>query len=183
MRRTQNYGLPIIESKDRYSKEEQNNAMDIIDGELHGLSQSFKNVINDVNTSIENALINSKDGSYSILTSNKNHANYKSLYKQVLSWANVSILKENLQAHIIEFESKYENKFYESINNFKYPTLSDSFVKDYTTLGKNTKYSTLNERLSVIESQIEENFNKSTQDTKFNTKEASKHLQAPAPDL
>jgi len=97
------------------------------------------------------------------------------LYKEISAWANVSVLKENLQEHINEYETKYENEFFEVIKNFKFPTLSKSFVKDYTNLEKGTKYSILTERINNISEEIEENFKKANDDpTKFNIKEASK---------
>ena len=49
MKRTPNYGLPIIENNDRYSKEEQNSTMSIIDSELHGMSETLKSIEIEVN--------------------------------------------------------------------------------------------------------------------------------------
>ena len=48
MKRTPNYGLPIVENDDRYSKEEQNNAMNIIDTELGSMSETFRDTLNNI---------------------------------------------------------------------------------------------------------------------------------------
>ena len=53
MKRTPNYGLPIVENNDRYSKEEQNNAMNIIDTELGSMSEAFRDTLNDINNTFE----------------------------------------------------------------------------------------------------------------------------------
>lgn len=68
MKRTPNYGLPIIENNDRYSKEEQNNAMSIIDNELYSVSEAIKSLEpnvgldNDVNTTLVNEIIEARNG-------------------------------------------------------------------------------------------------------------------------
>ncbi len=140
-----------------------------IDRLRNSLIASFE----ELNLAIENAFSNSQLGSYTILSSKENYETYKSTYKEVLSWAKTSVKKENLTQHFSEFENKYKNKFYSTLNNFKYPTLSDNFINSYISEGENSKRAILNERLNAISSQVDEHFTLSYNDsTGYNIKNA-----------
>ena len=141
---------------------------DIINSVKENLVQSYENL----NNAIETALINSQNGTYSLLTSKENYKNYKSSYNEVIKWSKLTVQKENLKNHFIEFETKYRNKFYTSIENFKYPTLSNKTIKTYTENSKGTKLYILNERLDEITEKIEINHNKALTDSIFDTKQA-----------
>lgn len=135
-----------------------NSYQDYIDSTRVKLVNAFK----ELNTAIETALINSQNGSYSLLTTTNNYENYRSIYKNVIEWAEITVEKANLREHISLFEDKYKESFYSCINNFKYPTLSDEFVNSYTSKDKGTKLSILNERLDHIWEEIELNHDLAT---------------------
>ena len=84
MKRTPNYGLPIVENNDRYSKEEQNNAMNIIDTELGSMSEAFRDTLNDIDNKFEEV----KEFEEKI------QADYDSLKKVIIS-ENVSVDLQN----------------------------------------------------------------------------------------
>ena len=107
-----------------------------------------------LNNEIETALINSQLGSFTILTSKDNYNNYKASYKEVLAWAEISVAKSNLSEHINKFETEYKDEFFNSISHFKYPTLTDEFIKDYSSDENGTKLNTLNNRLELILKEI-----------------------------
>ena len=131
-----------------------NSYQDYINGARTKLSKSLR----DLNVAIENALINSQQGSFSLLTSKSNYESYKKLYKETLAWAEISVQKENLREHIAIFEQKYKDKYFETINNFQYPTLSSKFIRTYTRNDNGTKYETLNNRLDSILGEINKNY-------------------------
>ena len=133
--------------------------------------------LENLNSAIETALTNSQYGSFSLLTTKENYENYKSSYKQVLDWSRISVNKDNLdimKAHFVQFENKYKENFYNSINGFKYPELSKEFVKTYSSLENGTKYATLNSRLDEILLEIKTNFDLALNDSKLNINSASK---------
>lgn len=149
-------------------------SIEISETEITVLKNQLVASYEELNNAIEVAVINSKNNSYSLLTTKQNYEDYTSTYKQVLAWAKTSVQKANIANHIVEFESKYAQKFEQCLNNFKYPTLSKEFVKTYTSLEKNTKYSILNDRLNKIEIEIEEHKKLSNENAAYNTKNADK---------
>jgi len=134
-----------------------NSYQNYIDNTRNALINSLQNF----NVAIDNALINSQIGSFTLLTTKKNYNNYKKYYKDVIDWARISVRKENLKDHIELFENEFKNKFFETINNFKYPTLTDEFISNYTSTS-NSNLSKLNSRLDLIEEQIQNSFNLAT---------------------
>lgn len=141
-----------------------------VDNIRSNLVQSLSNL----NNAIETPLINSQNGSYSLLTSKDNYDKYITVYKEVLKWANLNIKKENLKDHFIEFEKKYSNDFYSTINNFKYPTLSNEIIKTYTTEIEGSRLETLNKRLTNIWNEIQNNYTLAINNDAFNTKNVDK---------
>ena len=139
---------------------------------INTVRNNLVSTIKDLNSTIEASLIASNAGSYPIISTKANYAKYKDYYNKVLAWANVTVEKENLTNHFVEFENKYKENFYNSISNFKYPTLSDSFVKNYTSNSENTKLSILNKRLEKISNDIEEFYTLAKSDSEFNIKSA-----------
>lgn len=135
---------------------------------------SLINALTSFNTAVENAILDSQEGSYSVITTKSNYELYKSTYKLVYSWANISVQKENLKEHFIEFETKYYDNFYSSIENFKYPTLSVEFIKTYTQETNGTKLATLRSRLNLINEEISKNYDIAIRDSAFNNKNADR---------
>ncbi len=140
---------------------------------IDSVRANFVNSLENLNTAIETAFLTSQEGSYPILTSKSNYYAYKDAYTKVKNWANVSIEKENLTDHFIEYESKYKADLFESISKFKYITLKSSFVNDYTQETENSKLSILNQRLDNISTEIEEKLLNAKNDESYNTKYAS----------
>ena len=142
--------------------------------QIYNIKNDLVEAFENLNTSIETAFINSKQGSFTILSTKENYDLYTSTYKSVIAWAKTNVDKENLTSHFAEFENKYSNNFYSSIENFKYPTLSDEFINVYTSTDNDSKLSILNKRLNIISNEIEETQQKALNDSDFNTKYASK---------
>ncbi len=130
--------------------------------------------LENLNKAIEESIINYEDGSYSLITSKDNYKLYKDAYKASLSWSKINVLKENLNTHIQDFEAKHKQTLFSSIQNFKYPTLSESFIKDYTSTEAGTKLSIINERLAVIDQKIQENYKLADANVADNNKLANK---------
>ncbi len=124
-----------------------------------------------LNEHIESTIINHEIGAYSIITTKKNYEEYKSSYKELLKWAKTTVSKENLKNHFIEFDDQYSARFYQSLNEFKYPELSDENINTYSSSdGKKLKI--LNERKDDILSKIHKNYLTAISDANFNTKSA-----------
>ena len=115
-----------------------------------------------LNTAVENALINSQYGSFTLLTTTKNYSNYKNAYKEALDWAKISVEKNRLKDHIETFENKYKNNYFSSLDAFHYPTLSQEFISTYTTIKEGSKYSILTARLNKIDQLINDNYKLAT---------------------
>lgn len=130
--------------------------------------------LTNLNTAIENALLNSQNGTYSLLTSKDNYKKYKETYKEVLKWSKLNISVENLKNHFIEFENKYSENFYSAINNFKYPKLSESFITNYTINQAGSRLNTLQARLNKIWNEITENYEIALNNSAFNMREVDK---------
>ncbi len=142
--------------------------------DVDSFREDLVNCLETLNSAIINALSQSQEGSFSIITSKSNYYKYKSTYKEVLSWAKQNKSKENLKEHFITFETKYSEDFFNTIQNFKYPSISNNFIKSYTTNEEGTKLFTLYKRLNTIEDEIEINRLVASQpeETKFNNKYA-----------
>lgn len=130
--------------------------------------------LENLNKAIEESIINYEDGSYSLITSKDNYKLYKDAYKASLSWSKINVLKENLNTHIQDFETKHKQTLFNSIQNFKYPILSENFIKDYTSTETGTKLSIINERLAIIDQKIQENYKLAEANIADNNKLANK---------
>lgn len=131
--------------------------------------------LEDLNFAIELAITNTQLGSYTLLTSKDNYNNYKTAYKEMLSWAKISIEKENLANHIADYGKNLKANLYNKLNTFKYPSMSDKTISTYTLVEEGSKLYTLNQRLNSIMVNIEYNHALATKDENdANTKLASK---------
>lgn len=130
------------------------------------LITSFENL----NAAIVNANINAANGSYSILMTEKTYENYTKQYKEIIAWAKTSVSKEDLANHCNIYKSTLKDEFLKTINQFIYPSISESFVNTYTTNSDESKLNTLNNRLSLIMEEINTNFTIAQND-------ASKNIQ------
>ena len=117
------------------------------------LVQSFENL----NSAIVNANIQAANGSYSIVMTESVYNTYTKQYKEILTWAQTTVKKEQLADHCNTYKTKYKDNFINNINKFIYPTLSNSFIKDFTTDGAGTKLNTLNKRLTSIMDEVNTN--------------------------
>ena len=140
---------------------------------INTVRETLVSSVENLNDAIESAFLVSNENSYPILSTKSNYNKYKDSYKKVLAWAKITVEKENLINHFIEFESKYKTDLYDSISSFKYPTLKESFVEDFTSNKQNTKLSILYERLDQITNSIEELYLLAQSDSSYNSKCAS----------
>ena len=140
---------------------------------INTVRETLVSSVENLNVAIESAFLVSNENSYPILSTKSNYNKYKDSYKKVLAWAKITVEKENLINHFIEFESKYKTDLYDSISSFKYPTLKESFVEDFTSNKQNTKLSILYERLDQITNSIEELYLLAQSDSSYNSKCAS----------
>lgn len=124
---------------------------------IDSVRKKYVTSLKELNTTIDNAFINSQQGSYTILSTTENYNDYKKSYKEVIEWAELSVEKSKLNQHFATFEEKYESNFYESISHFKYPTLSAEQIKTYTQNTNGTKLYILKQRIGAISNEIEAN--------------------------
>ncbi len=93
------------------------------------------------------------NGAYPIITSTSNSYEFDSLYKSSYNFLSSNV---NDPAPICDqFEDEYLPSLNKCLNNLKYPTLSDNFIASYSA-NEDSKYSTLQLRLSNILNQIQE---------------------------
>lgn len=119
------------------------------------LLQSLINLNNAINIGINNA----QNGAYTILTTTSNFNTYEEYYEYVYSNFDVTVTESNRTtiAEICkEYEDNFKEKFINSIDNFKYPNVSDDFIEDYSANLEGTKYSTINARMQEIITDIYE---------------------------
>lgn len=134
------------------------------------LIQSFENL----NAAIVSANINAANGSYSLVMTKSVYKTYKNQYEEILAWAKTTISKDKLADHCNVYKAKYKDDFLNNISKFVYPTLSSSFVKDFTTDSGKTKLNTLNIRLEAIMDEINTNFVKAQSSASKNIELSSK---------
>ncbi len=111
--------------------------------------------------------------SYPVLTTSDNYTQFGKLYDKIYDLFTNSTASHSLIYE--EYVNSYEADFEATIDNFIYPTLSDSLVKDYTqraTDSNLTKLDTLYNRLSAIEKEILEYYTKAQSDDTFNNNNA-----------
>lgn len=121
---------------------------------------ALKSSLEKINSAVEQAIINNQQGSYSLISTKENYAKYKAAYKNALAWVKITpSSKDSLRNLIIEFDTNYKEPLFNSIKNFKYSTLSESFIKEYTSNEETSKLTILYNRLNKIDEQIQENLN------------------------
>ena len=130
------------------------------------LVKSFEK-LNDV---VVTANINAANGSYTIVMTENTYKDYTAQYKEIISWAKTTVNKADLANHCNIYKTDLKNEFLDIISEFKYPSLSDSFISTYTTDSVGTKLNTLNTRLDAIMEEINTYFNMAQSD-------ASKNIQ------
>lgn len=119
------------------------------------LLQSLINLNNAINIGINNA----QNGAYTILTTTSNFNTYEEYYEYVYNNFDVTVTESNRTtiAEICkEYEDNFKDEFISSIDNFKYPNVSDDFIEDYSANIEGTKYSTINARMQEIITDIYE---------------------------
>ena len=117
------------------------------------LIESFENL----NAAIMSANIKAANGAYPIVMTESVYNTYTKQYKEILAWAKTSVEKDKLADHCNTYKTKYKDEFIENINEFIYPTLSNSFIKTITIDSNGTKLNTLNNRLTLIMDEINAN--------------------------
>ena len=105
-------------------------------------------------TQIDQSIQLSLTGSYSMLTTNANHAVFIDLFKEIESWLDVTPEQSTLANHCKVFESNLKPQLGDCINAFIYPTLTKEIINNYTSLEENSKLSNLYSRLNKIEDEI-----------------------------
>ena len=115
--------------------------------------------LTDLNYAINTGINNAQNGAYTILTTNSNFDTFEEYYDYVYDNFDVSVNESNrtiIAEMCKEYEDNFKEKFVGSINNFKYPTISDDFIKDYSSNTEGTKYFTINSRMQDILADIYE---------------------------
>ena len=118
------------------------------------LVKSFENL----NNAIVTANINAANGSYTIVMTENTYQDYTKQYKEILSWAKTNVNKNDLANHCNVYKTDLKDEFLSVIEKFKYPTLTEDFIADYTTNSAGTKLNTLYTRLDSIMEEINTNF-------------------------
>lgn len=133
------------------------------------------NVLNSLtrlNAAINNALINSSNGSYALLSTQKNHDNYQQYYADIYDHFSITKDKSQILSHYSVYEKQYKSGFYKSLNNFIYPNLSNNFIRDFTEDVNGSKLNLIYSRLNGILIEINENYDLAVQDASKNTANA-----------
>lgn len=95
-------------------------------------------------------------GSFVLLTSAKNLDQFNQSYKDVRAHFNVKRNKPDIADHCAEYSQKLKPAFYEALNSFTYPVITDSIINLYTVDDEISKFAILNGRLEEIMSTINE---------------------------
>ena len=111
-----------------------------------------------INSAVETAMVNYQYGAYALISTNNNYVYYKESYTALHDWLNQTISKANLASHFVDYDSKLAGNFFKSLDEFKYPTLSNEFVQTYTSAASGTKYAELLKRQNSILQEIDDNY-------------------------
>ncbi len=126
-----NYSNLPLEDRDEAIKQARRNAV--------------VNTLNNLYSTINSGINLATFGSYPIITSKANYENLERLYK--LSYDLLRQDTNEVGKVCEEFDKKYKNDLFQSIDNLTYPRLADNTFTTYTSTEKNTRYSKLLQRL------------------------------------
>ena len=144
----------LLENIEEKFKEYLDCSIDGLDSTIVKTRTDLITSLENLNSAIINANINAANGCYSILMTESTYSNYTKQYKEIITWAKTIVAKNDLANHCNIYKTTYKDNFLKTINTFVYPSLSNSFINDYTTYSDNSKLSTLNIRLSAIMEEI-----------------------------
>ncbi len=164
----------LLENIDEKYKEYLDCSIDGLDSTIVKTRSDLISAFENLNAAIQDANINAANGSYSILMTEGTYNKYIKQYKDIIDWAKTTVKKEDLPNHCNIYKSELKEDFLETIGNFIYPTLSNDFIKNFTTSGDETKLNTLNTRLSSIMEEINVNFNLAQSDATKNIQLSNK---------
>ncbi len=128
--------------------------------------------INALNTTILTGINLNPQMSYPIVTTKSNYQTYTAAYDSSLDL--LSISSNNISAQCSEFEAECLPKLKTAINEFAYPTLSNEFIKSYTSTESTSKFSVIKSRLTQLENEIEQFKNSAGTNADFNLSNADK---------
>ncbi|MBR2969619.1 MAG: ABC transporter permease subunit [Clostridia bacterium] len=109
-----------------------------------------------LNSAITQATINASNGSYALLSTEKNYETYKDYYLDTYEHFQITKEKSQILSHCTQYENEYKSKFYKVLDHFIYPNISDALIKDYTVNEEGTKFNIINARLNSILIEIDE---------------------------
>lgn len=182
---TVNYGLENISKKqevenliqavnDMYNEYLDCSYDDSADTTITNIRSKLVNALENLNQAILDGNSNASNGCYSIVMTTSLYDTYSSQYKDILKWAKTVVKKENLADHCNVYKTQYKDSFINTINNFVYPTMSSSFVKNYTIDSDGTSLHTLNIRLNAILDEIQTNLELAQNSVEANIQLSSK---------
>ena len=117
------------------------------------LVQSLKDLHSAVDTAINKANSKANLGSYAVLITESDYETYSKNYTESVALLQTSVEQSKIPEIVQEFENKHRKGLIGSINNLKYPNISDNTIKEYTSL-TDSKLAIVNSRLTEIETQI-----------------------------
>lgn len=107
-----------------------------------------------LNSAIDTAINKAKSGSYAVITTEDNYKTYTEAYANAYTLLKTSVERAKIAEIIKDYENKYEEKLMASIANLKYPIVTASTIKTYTTNAEGNKLYIVNDRLNDIETEI-----------------------------
>ena len=149
-----------------YASNDNNNQTDI-----DNARNAITLILQEIDNVVSKALLYSSKGAYPIVTTESNYLAYEEIKQEVVEWSKIHTNKSEIHQHCSTFENDFENKYFSTLNNLKYPTLSSKFITDFTN-DENSKLALTRERLNAIYDEIKDNFQRVNEDT--TTEEAGK---------
>lgn len=135
---------------------------------INKLKDVLVKTLEEINQAVETGMINYQFGSYAIIATNNNYNGYRNSYAKLHDWLDQTVSKENLSAHFVEFDSGISSNFFNYVSKFKYPTLTNDMINDYSSTASGTKYAQLLSRKNAILDEIKTNYDAADKDTTFN---------------
>lgn len=143
--------------------------LDITENNISSIRNTLVNSLDNLYDAIEEANTKSTNGSFVLLSSEKNMNQFIESYKTIKAYFNVKLAdKSNIANYCLEYEKNYKTAFYDALNSFVYPTLKSDFITTYTQNKENSKYALLSSRLNEISNDIETNYNKAKANSEEN---------------
>ncbi len=130
------------------------------------------NLLDELKNVVKNGIDNSRTGSYTILTTNKNYDSFIDVMEDATAQMKSNVDKNEIADFCEKYYfNNYEHTISSCLSGLKYPTISDALIETYTTTETNTRLNIVQTRLKNVFEDINSLFDEVNIDSTKNSQE------------